>query len=359
MYIWNFISRYPVGCTHLPKPKQRNTVAAYDHVREVIDLDGLEDLLANPDEMRMQALVIRERILGPAHPDTSYYIRYRGAVYADAGKFNRCIALWNYALDMQQSMLEPLNPMTQSSLFSFTELFSFMMGEEGRTSARGCHVPPVTFADLVTVFKKSICELEAGILMLGKIPAGERDATYLHRVLIISLHLASLLTRMLPDLSYEQCHKVHCLMYRLVKQDVHARLRCTALHLACCKDAALVGHFPCQFPSPNVATILLTVGADVNSRDEAGNTPLHLAAMTTPCPPALVRVLLDHGAHLDAVNASGCSFSQLLKGQAIHEIVDPLKYTTLSCLAARVVVKHNIPYKGIVPITLEPFVEQH
>lgn len=61
-----------------------------------------------------------------------FLTRYRGAVYADAGKFSRCISLWSYALDMQQAMLEPLNPMTQSSLFSFTELFSFMMGEEGK-----------------------------------------------------------------------------------------------------------------------------------------------------------------------------------------------------------------------------------
>ena len=41
-----------------------------------------------------QALLVRERILGPAHPDTSYYIRYRGAVYADMGHFERCITLW-------------------------------------------------------------------------------------------------------------------------------------------------------------------------------------------------------------------------------------------------------------------------
>ncbi len=46
--------------------------------------------------------MVRERVLGPAHPDTSYYIRYRGAVYADAGQFDRCIALWMYALNMQQ-----------------------------------------------------------------------------------------------------------------------------------------------------------------------------------------------------------------------------------------------------------------
>lgn len=103
--------------------------------------------------MRMQALVIRERILGPAHPDTSYYIRYRGAVYADGGMFNRCIELWNYALDMQQSMLEPLDPMTQSSLFSFTELFSFMIGRQINTGRR---VPPVQREELLRVFKKAV-----------------------------------------------------------------------------------------------------------------------------------------------------------------------------------------------------------
>ena len=65
--------------------------------------------------MRMQALLVRERILGPAHPDTSYYIRYRGAVYADMGHFERCITLWMYALDMQQKMLEPLSPWCPTS----------------------------------------------------------------------------------------------------------------------------------------------------------------------------------------------------------------------------------------------------
>jgi hypothetical protein len=212
----------------------------------------------------------------------------------------------------------------------------------------------------MTVFKKSVHEVEAGVKMLNKIPAGERDVTYLHRILVISLHLASLLTKLLPELSSEERHKVHCFMYKLVKQDVHTRLGCTALHLACSKDAALVGRYPaCQFPSPHLADVLLTVGADVHCRDETGNLPLHLAAMSRPCTPALVQTLLDHGAHLDAVNSAGHSFHQLLKGQAIHEIVNPLKYTTLSCLAARAIVKHRVPFKGIIPVTLETFVVQH
>ena len=122
----------------------------------------------------VQALLVRERILGPAHPDTSYYIRYRGAVYADMGHFERCITLWMYALDMQQKILEPLSPMTQSSLLSFAELFSFMMSEGGRSRGQvpfanlggGARAaadlpinenmnqtspPPVSFADIMTV----------------------------------------------------------------------------------------------------------------------------------------------------------------------------------------------------------------
>jgi hypothetical protein len=50
------------------------------------------------------------------------------------GHFERCITLWMYALDMQQKILEPLSPMTQSSLLSFAELFSFMMSEGGECS---------------------------------------------------------------------------------------------------------------------------------------------------------------------------------------------------------------------------------
>jgi len=56
----------------------------------------------------------------------AFLCRYRGAVYADAGDFEKCIALWMYALDMQQKHLDPLYPMILSSFLSFAELFSFM-----------------------------------------------------------------------------------------------------------------------------------------------------------------------------------------------------------------------------------------
>lgn len=173
------------------------THAAYDYVQEVNDFNALDELVMDPDEMRMQALVIRERILGPAHPDTSYYIRYRGAVYADAGRFDRCIELWTYALTMQQNILEPLSPMTQSSLLSFAELFSFMLGEAGRPVTRGRIVPPIDSNDMLLVFSKALQEVRQGQELVQRFPESDRDTSALSRALVSALHLACLLARLL------------------------------------------------------------------------------------------------------------------------------------------------------------------
>lgn len=56
--------RYEEFQVPLVKPVQPITVEAYEHTREIRLPEELEDLLADPDEMRMQALLIRERILG-------------------------------------------------------------------------------------------------------------------------------------------------------------------------------------------------------------------------------------------------------------------------------------------------------
>lgn len=128
------------GGALLARPEPARRVPAYGGSREASSPEELDALIRDPDAMRTQALMVRERILGPAHPDTSYYIRYRGAVYADAGDFARCLRLWKYALDMQLRHLEPLSPMTASSLLSFAELFAYVLQERGRHGFTPLHM---------------------------------------------------------------------------------------------------------------------------------------------------------------------------------------------------------------------------
>lgn len=72
----------------------------------------------------------------------------------------------------------------------------------------------------------------------------------------------------------------------------------------------------------------------------------------------LVRLLLDHGAHLDQPNRAGDCPMQLIAINPMSTI--PLvNYISLRCLAATAIVKNQIPYIGEVPSTLQEFVGFH
>ena len=47
----------------------------------------------------MEGLTIRERILGKSNPELPIPIIFRGAVYADLSRFEKCIALWALLYD--------------------------------------------------------------------------------------------------------------------------------------------------------------------------------------------------------------------------------------------------------------------
>ena len=60
-----------------------------------------------------------------------------------------------------------------------------------------------------------------------------------------------------------------------------------------------------QCENHEIAELLLAVGADVDSRNHEGMTPLHLAARDGHA--HLVQLLIDHGANLSTADGEGCT----------------------------------------------------
>lgn len=343
----------------IKKPQAPSQVAAYEGAKEVQTVEELNDLISDPDDMRMQALLVRERILGPAHPDTSYYIRYRGAVYADLGNFERCIALWMYALDMQLDKLDPLSPMTQSSLLSFAELFSFMMGTGRARSV-------VKFSDICDIFSKAILELERGrkLIICSSSTPGDRELNNYSRIIIIIMHLMSLICRLSSKLTAQQDELFKRLVYKLIKLDPRSPNGQSLLHLAVSPDTTEVGKYPvCTFPCLSCIDLLIELGAPLNDVDLNGNTALHTACTSSSkatINPTVLLPLLNAGTHIDRVNEEGKQALDLIisNSKAITSVIMPQNFISLKCLAAKIVKQHKIRYRDA-PKEVQVFTDSH
>lgn len=351
-------SRFSDPINPLQKPLAPSKVSAYEGATEVQTMEDLEELLSDPDDMKMQALLVRERILGPAHPDTSYYIRYRGAVYADMGDFDRCIALWMYALDMQMNKLDPLSPMTQSSLLSFAELFSFMMGN-GRTRS----ICLVQFSDIYSIFSKAITELERGrgVLMDTKTLPSERDTQNYSKIVTIIMHLMSLICRLSSKLTEDEEFQFKKLVFQLIKLEPRNSNGQTLLHLAANHETTSVGKYPvCDFPCVKCIELLTELDAAIDCVDLNGNTALHVASMQKTPDADIMLSLLKAGAHIDTVNGEDKEAMDYLvtRKKALVSTIMPQNFTSLQCLAAKALRKYKIRYRSL-PHELQQFTDKH
>ena len=112
--------------------------------------------------------------------------------------------------------------------------------------------------------------------------------------------------------------------------------------------------------------LLLNAGFNVNSINNNGNTPLHLAVAYKPMGndnmnllTDTLEVLFDWGAHHDFVNNDGKTPMDMAQTDEARMILSERRKFELKCIFARAVKTFGIPFVGLVPKTLEKYICMH
>jgi len=331
--------------------------AAYGNITEAVDLESLAEVLKSVDSVYMQALLVRERILGPDHKDTIFGLMYRGAVYADTHAYQRCIDLWKYAFRLRRST-------PRSSLLAHEYLFTLQalcklfweLHDEDSPYYNSSSNSSVRFADVMEVLEMTVDEVRDAVRM----PPVDLCPEEFLMLLQLTVHLVHLLCRFnqtgTQKISFMQ------LVYSLVQASPRTSDGRTLLHLAVDPATSTVAEEVYSvLPSLEVVSALVDGGAAVNSIDGDGNTILHAVLLSDDfdCIPSktiqsVVEKLVQAGAHVDYVNKNRQSIVSRLPPS-----VCVLNHVTLKCLAARLIRSSNIYYIGHVPLSLYSFIQNH
>lgn len=335
-------------------------VKAYDNCKESETVEELEGIKDNQNAIHMEALAVRERILGPQNPDVPRHILFRGAVFADSARFDKCIELWLYALHLKQMNNVPV----VKDMLRFAQVFSEMiyMGFE------------IDFPQILSVLESCVTELTNNKKVDN--PELEEDMEqHVEEVewnIMTTLYILTILTKLLVTngSTYEEQDKsrAHHLVHRLCALQPRLKDGQTLLHLAVNEDTVVDDfhtHRVCKFPCAATAKLLIHCGADVNAMDNNRNTPLHvIVGYTEPISDfmtlyTIIMELIEAGAHVDTVNSNGKTpYDEVTTGVAEIILRTQMKLC-LKCMAAKAVKTYNLSYCGKVPRSLESFIELH
>merc|ERR1711970_1231446 len=111
------------GGVPVEKEGGRDPVVAYDNWQETRTLEELERIKQDANAVHMEGLAIRERNLGSENPEVPHPVIFRGAVFADSARFDRCAQLWLHALRLRQTTNLPVT----KDLLRFAQVFSQMI----------------------------------------------------------------------------------------------------------------------------------------------------------------------------------------------------------------------------------------
>jgi len=333
----------------------------YRYASEFTSRHDLDAISLDLDALRLQSLIICERILGTQHKDMIYRLMYRGAAYADSLQYQHCIDLWKYALELRIAKDTILYCDTCFTAQALVKLFLDL----NEKHAAGVLSTAVRAEDVIHTIELLLADLGRCSRLLEVAPVYKRQQESWDKVLKIISHLLFLVTQLsrAPVLELPLRKKIHRLVHEM---DPRTTARDSLLHLAVSKSNSLKaqnffedgGSLGNLFPSLAVAQLLVECGARVNATNALGSSPLHTACTVSNFKQEVVELLLKHGSHIDMKNVQNVRPSDLLAHNPAST-VSITRFLSLKCLCAQVISNNQLPYKGEVPEVLETFVEAH
>ena len=321
----------------LLKQSTEQAVKAYQNRKECQSLEEFAQMEGDLDTMVIESIVIRERIIGNESESLRYVTAAAGCYFHANRNFSTCLALYRHAVKIAQSS-------KQSADFQLDNM-SRLLHEEFKRSG----LPKV---------KNHLIELFELILLEYETQHKVKKPNSLSRLFDISAKVVFISKVEFHGESKRS--NLSTMLKQLIRKDPQDRSGNTLLHkvIECHMDNEV---YSCL----DAVKLLLSAGFNVNAKNKKGNTPLHIAAKFKPrsgkiCLVAeILQVLIDGGAHHDFVNNDSKTPVDMAKTDEACMILSESRNLELRCISARAVRKFGTPYLGVVPKTLEKYINMH
>ncbi|KPM03211.1 ankyrin repeat domain containing protein 8 [Sarcoptes scabiei] len=334
--------------------------SAFMNAREFINFDELEEVSNDLDAMRMQSLLITERILSSTHKEMIYRLMYRGATYADGLQFQRCIDLWKYALVLRVRKDTLFHNEAAFAAHALVRLFLDLNDKAHNNLVK----EGLQYQDIYDTIELIVNQLGACQELLKIRPVFKRHQENFDQTLKILTHLIYILN--MNSSTAEQENSNLKLLNRIRRLDPKNSNGDSLLHLVISKTNIIKSHvnnlvdnYSSVFPDLKTCRLLLKVGYDVDTVNYSLETPLHIATLHQNFNEKIVKLLLLKGAHIDQKDLTGNQPSKRLAAINKSITINPLRFMTLKCLASNKIRSYNLKYIDLVPKEVEKFINLH
>lgn len=157
-------------------------------------MEELDDISLDIDAMRMQNLLISERILGIQHKDVLFRLLFRGASYADSLRFENCLYLWILSLEIR---VEKNSILYSDTSFVAQALLRLMLNlnlkdvNVGLADFQEPELP--TFSDIFKVFELLTNDIKTARQLLTIKPVYKKQQENFDKILKCVTHLIYLM----------------------------------------------------------------------------------------------------------------------------------------------------------------------